>query len=257
MQKPICFLFLFLSLCGAAAADTIGLRAGVYADTPDLTAEEQQFFISPQLEYEQSFGNFDVYAGGEYTFSLGKLYPRFFFAEERLGFRLPLGTRSEFRIGLRNENDLRFQPDRDGGEGGGRVKPEVSYGLFLRPGDFSLALGAPLSYPLWGGEAASFGVEATAAYVTPFWLGFEAMVNLTAAPAAAFEGMKFAVNYTGDQFYGELALRAKESFSDFSLRAEFNYFFNFLIPWGALEAGNLTGIDAISLGAAIGIKYRF
>jgi hypothetical protein len=256
MQKPACLLFLFLSLCGAAAADTIGLRAGIYADTPNLTAKKPQFFVTPQLEYEHSFGRFDVYGRGQYTFSLNGFYPQFFFAEERLAFRLPLGTRSEFGIGLHNENDLRLQPDQDGGEGGGRVKPEVSYRLFLRPGDISLALGGPLSYSFWGGEAAFFGIEATAAYVTPFWLGFEAMVNLTAAPVTAFEGMKFGVNYTGDQFYGELALRAKDSFSYFTLRAEFNYFFNFLIPWGALEAGNLTGVDALTLGAALGIKYR-
>jgi hypothetical protein len=257
MQKSISLLFLSLFLCGAAVADTIGLRAGIYVDTPDLTADKQQFFISPQVEYEQTFGKLDVYANGEYTFGLTDIYPQFFFAEEHLVFHLPLGSRSEFRIGIHNENALRFQSDQDGGEGGGRVKPEVSYGLFLPPGNVSLILGAPVTYLLWGGGTAFFGIEATVAYVTPFWLGFEAMVNFTTVPATSFEGMKFALNYTGDQFYGELALRIKESFSYFNIRAEFNYFFNFLIPWGALEVENLADVNALTLGVAIGIKYRF
>ncbi|MDR2403918.1 MAG: hypothetical protein LBD78_07805 [Spirochaetaceae bacterium] len=242
-------------------ADTIGLRAGLYMDSPDLIADDRQFFLTPQLEYEHSFGKFDVYGKGQYTFSLTGLYPQFFFAEEWFAFHLPLTSLSEFRIGLHNENELRIKPDQNGG--GGRVKPEAGYALFLPPGDISLALGLPLAYPLggWGttGDTRDtrFGLEMTAAYVTPLWLGFEAVANLIAAPVTSFDSIKFALNYTGDQFYGELAFRGKESFSYFSLKAEFNYFFDFLILWGALEAGDLANPDALTLGAAAGIKYRF
>jgi hypothetical protein len=256
MQKPVCFFLVFsLFLCGAMA-DTIGLRAGLYVGSPDAAADERQYFLTPQLEYKHTFGNFDVYARGEYTFSLTGIYPQFFFAEEGFAAHLPLGSHSEFQIRLHNENNFRFNPD----QSGGRVKPEVSYGLFLPPGDFSLALGTPLLYPLWYGEGiggAQFGFEATAAYITPFWLGFEAVANFITAPSAFFEGMKFAVNYTGDQFYGELALKVRDSLEYFSLKAEFDYLFNFFILWGALEAGNLADIAEAALAASAGIKYRF
>jgi hypothetical protein len=251
-------LFLFLSLFypGIAVAD-IGLRPGLYIDVPDLMADQREYFLTPQLEYTHTFGYFDVYAKGEYTFGLADLYPQFFFAEERIAARLPLSSRSEFRAALRNENELRIDPDHDDGQGAGRATPELTYTLLLPPGDFSLALGAPLTYPLWGGVDACFGLEATAAYVTPFWLGFEARLDFTTIPDALFDGMKFAVNYTGDQFYGELAFRAKDSFEYFTLKAEFNYFFNFVILWGALEAKDLSRRDHIVLAPAIGIKYRF
>ncbi|MDR2402611.1 MAG: hypothetical protein LBD78_01110 [Spirochaetaceae bacterium] len=256
MRNPVCFLLSFsLLLCGTAAADTFGLRAGFYVDSPDVLADERQYFLTPQLEYKHPFGNFDIYARGEYSFSLTGPYPQFFFAEEKIAFHLPLGSRSEFQVRLHNENALRFNPD----WGGGRVKPEVSYGLFLPPGDFSLALGLPLIYPSRGGgnREARFGFDVTAAYITPFRLGFEAAANVIAAPSAVFEGMKFAANYTGDQFYGELAFTAGDSFGYYRLKAEFDYFFNFLILWGALEAGNLANPEAAALAAAVGIKYRF
>jgi hypothetical protein len=228
----------------------------LYIDVPDVTADKREFFITPQFEYGHTFGNFDVYAKGEYTFGITAFYPQFFFAEERLAFRLPLGSRSLFRIALHNENDLRMDPDHDGGRGVGRVTPELKYSLFLSPGDISLALGTPLTYPLWGGDDSLFGLAVTAAYVTPFWLGFEAGMDLLVTPTTLFEGMKFAVNYTGDQFYGELAFRSKKSLSYFSLKAEFNYFFDFFILWGALEVKNLSDRYALALAPGIGIKYR-
>jgi hypothetical protein len=257
MRKPV-YLLLFLSLFypGIAVAD-IGLRPGLYIDVPDVMADEREYFLTPQLEYTHAFGYVDVYAKGEYTFSLTDLYPQFLFGEERIAARLPLGSRSEFRAALRNENELRIDPDHDDGQGAGRATPELQYTLFLPPGDFSLALGAPLTYPLWGGVDAGFGLEAAAAYVTPFWLGFEARLDFTTIPAACFDGMKFAVNYTGDQFYGELAFRAKDSWTYFTLRAELNYFFDFCIAWGALEAKDLGNRDNIVLAPAVGIKYRF
>jgi hypothetical protein len=238
-------------------ADTIGLRVGLFADSPDVLVDNRQYFLSPLLEYEQRFGNVDIYAGGEYTFSLTGIYPQFFFAEERIGVHLPLNSRSEFQLKLQNENNFRFSPREDGGEGAGRVQPALSYGLFLSVGDISLALGAPLTYPLWGGENILVGLEPRVIYVTPFWLGFEAALKFIAAPAASFDGMEFAVNYTQDQFYGELAFNAEESFGYFSLKAEFDYFFNFFILKIGLELGNLGNLDALTLAPALGIKYRF
>jgi hypothetical protein len=257
MRQTVVFFLCFSLFCPGIAVADIGLRPGLYIDVPDVTADQREYFLTPQLEYVHAFQHFDVYAKGEYTFGLTALYPQFLFAEERIAAFLPLGSRSEFRAALRNENGLRIDPDHDGGQGSGRATPELKYSLFLPPGNFSLALGAPLAYPLWGETDTCFGLEVTAAYVTPFWLGFEARMDFTTIPAARFDGMKFAVNYTGDQFYGELAFRAKDSFTYFTLKAEFNYFFNFVILWGALEAKDLGNRDNIALAPAIGVKYRF
>jgi hypothetical protein len=257
MRKSGVFLLIFsLFHHGTAAAD-IGLRVGVYADVPDALAEEKEFFFTPQLGYARSFGYFDISAKGEYTLSLAALYPQFFFAEERLAVHLPLGSFSEFRAEIHNENDILIDPDHGSGRGAGRVTPKLGYALLLPPGEFSLALGSPLAYPLWGAADGLFGLEATVAYVTPFWLGFEAAADFTTVPEARFDGVKFAVNYTGDLFYGELALRADDSFDYFTLKAEVNYFFNFVILWGALEAKDLGNRDKILLAPALGIQYRF
>jgi hypothetical protein len=259
MRKSVCFLLFFpLFLSGTAAADTIGLRVGLYADIPDALADERQYFLTPQLEYKQAFGKLDVYAGVEYSFSLTGLYPQFFFAEEGLTLHIPPGPRSEFRLALHNENELRFNPDRKDGRGRGRVKPQAAYSLFLPPGDFSLALAAPFSYSLWGEEEGGrpLGLEAAAAYVAPFWLGLEAVAHFAADPAD-FEGMDYGLNYTGDQFYGELTFTEREYFKRLSLRAEFNYFFEFFILLASLELRNLENRDIPALAPALGIKYRF
>jgi hypothetical protein len=133
----------------------------------------------------------------------------------------------------------------------------VSYGLFLPPGDFSLALDVPVNYAMWGGGSALFGIDVTAAYTAPFWLGFRTTANFIAAPDPAFEGMEFAVNYTQAPFYGELTLKAKESFRYFILEAEFDYFFNFFILNAGVALRNLGSGDTVTAAPAIGIKYRF
>jgi hypothetical protein len=259
MGKPVCFfLILFLFLCGAAGADTIGLRLGLFADSPDVLAEERQYFLTPNLEYKQRFGNVEVYAGGEYTFSLAGLYPQFLFAEERLGFHLPLSAHAEFLIKLHNENDFRFNPAEANGEGAGRTQPSLGYGLFFPWGELSLALGTPLAYPLWGGDKdIIFGLEPRLAYISPFWLGFEAAGKFVMLPDPDAEGMEFTVNYAQDQLYGALIFDVAESFDYFSLKAELDYSFNFVILKGGIKLGNLADFDTLALAASIGIKYRF
>jgi hypothetical protein len=260
MGKPVCFfLIFFLSLCGAVMADTIGLRLGLFADSPDVLAEERQYFLSPHVEYKQRFGNVDVYAGGEYTFGLAGLYPQFLFVEERIGLHLPLDAHSEFLLKLQNGNDFRFHPAEEwNGAGAGRVRPSVGYGLFFRWGELSLALGTPLDYPLWGGgDDITFGLEPRLAYISPFWVGIEAAGKFVMAPAPSVEGMEASVNYAQDQLYGALIFDVAESWSYFSLKAEFDYLFDFVILKGGVSLGNLAYIDTLVLAVSVGIKYRF
>ncbi|MFP3089616.1 hypothetical protein LQZ21_04750 [Treponema sp. TIM-1] len=254
MRKPVCvFLCFFLLRCLSVAADTIGFRGGLFIDSPDILAKERDFFLAPQIEYEKSFGRFDVYLGGQYALHLLKFSPQFFFAEEKFAAHLPLGPRSEFQVRLHNENELRFNPS---GGSGGRVQPELAWGLSLPLGDISLALGAPLFYPTGTGGDLRFGLAGTAAYVTPFWIGVRAGATFIAAPAPVFDGMEFGVNYTGDQYFGELTFKAQDSFGYFSLNVDFSYFFDFFIIKAGIELGNLSNMDAITLAPALGIKYR-
>jgi hypothetical protein len=255
MRKFVCFLLIF-SVCGAAMADKIGLSLGAYAERSDLLDEGvKDYFVTPQVEYGRSFGNFDLYLDGEYTFTLTRPFPQFFFAEEKIAAHLNAGARSELQFRLHNENNLLINPERGNPRGGGRVKPEVGYGLFLPPGDIFLALGAPFTYGAGGGEGRVFGIDTTAAYTTPFWLGFSATANFTVNPDTDFAGMEFMINYEQDQFYAEIVFRAKESFGYFSLTPEFDYFFNFFTFWAAVEFGGLG--HALTISPSLGAKYRF
>jgi hypothetical protein len=257
MRNSLWFFLIFSLFSGGyAAADTIGLWAGLYVDSSDVLADNKDYFLTPALAYEHTFGNFDLHLGGEYTFTLTDFFPQFFFADEKVTAHLPLGSLSEFLLRVHNENDFRFNPDRGDGRGLGRVKPELGYGLFLPLGDISFALGSPIRYSLWAGGDTLFGLDATAAYVAPFWLGFRAVAKFIAAPDAAFDGMEFAVNYAQDQFYGELAFNAEESLERLSLKAEFDYFFNFFVLKAALKLGGLGDRDTLTLAPAIGIQYR-
>ncbi|MDR2444526.1 MAG: hypothetical protein LBD44_01120 [Spirochaetaceae bacterium] len=258
MQKCLWF-FLFFSLFPGryVMADAVGLWAGLYAGNSDVLADEKDYFLTPALEYERSFGRFDLHAGAEYTFTLIDFFPQFFYADEKAAIHLPLGSFSEFLLAAHNENEFRFNPDKGGGQSLGTVKPELGYGLFLPGGDVSFALGSPIRYSLQAAEDTLFGIDVTAAYVAPFWLGFKAAAKFIAAPDAAFDGVEFAVNYAQDQFYWELAFNAEQSLEYLSLKAEFDYFFNFFVLKAALECGGLNDRDAVTLSPALGIQYRF
>jgi hypothetical protein len=245
-------LFFLLFRCPPVPGDTVGFRGGLFIDSPDILAEEKDLFLAPQIEYERSFGLFDLYLGGQYAFHLTKFAPQFFFTEETFAAHVPLGSRSELQFRLHNETELRFSP----GGGSGRVQPGAAWGLFLPLGDISLALGAPLFYPAGDSGGFRFGLAGEASYITPIWLGVRAAATFIIVPAPVFDGMEFAVNYTGDQYFGELAFKAEDAFGRFSLKAEFNYFFNFFIIKGGLELGNLGTVEAITLAPALGIKYR-
>jgi hypothetical protein len=257
MRKTVCF-FLFFSLFwrGSVAADTLGFRAGFYLDSPDLLAGERDYFITPRLEYGRSFQNFDLHFLGEYSFHLFKFLPQFFFAEEKFAARLPLGSRANLQFRIRNENEMLIDPDGDNGRAAGKVTPELGGVLFSAAGDFSLDLGFPLGYGSRSAEDFFFGLDPAAAYVSPFGIGFEVILNFLVVPSSVFDGMEFTLNYTKDQFYGGITFKAKESFDFFSLKAEFDYFFDFFIIKIALELGNLSVRDAMTLAPAIGIEYR-
>jgi hypothetical protein len=257
-EKRFCFfLFFLLFWRGSAQADTLGFRAGFYLDSPDLLSDERDYFITPRLEYGRSFQNFDLHFLGEYSFHLFEFLPQFFFAEETFAARLPLGSRADLQFRIRNENEVLIDPDGDNGRVVGAVKPELGGGLFPAAGDFSLNMGFPLGYGSRPAEDFFFGLDPMAAYASPFGVGIEVIFNFLVAPSPAFDGMELALKYTHDQFYGRIAFKARESFDFFSLKAEIDYFFDFFILNIALEWGNLSVRDAMTLAPAIGIEYRF
>ncbi|MDR0629218.1 MAG: hypothetical protein LBG24_06230 [Treponema sp.] len=257
MRKSIC-LFLIFFLCGTAAADKIGLSVGLYGDGFYLwDTDRKDYFLTPLIEYDHSFGKVDLHLKGEYTFCLTHPFPQFLFAEEKIAVHLPLGSLSEFQFGLQNEQDLLFNPEDHRGRGSGTVEPELSYALFLPPGEISLALGSPWTYRMWGRRDSRFGLDLTAAYSTPFWLGFKVTANFILIPDAVVEGMEAAVNVLQDQFYVELAFNIRESFGYFSLTPEFDYLFNFFTFWVSVEFGNIGYGNTLTIAPALGVKYRF
>jgi hypothetical protein len=240
-------------------ADKIGLSAGLYGEGFYLwDTDIKEYFLTPLVAYDRSFGKVDLYVRGEYTFGLTTLFPQFFFAEEKIAVHLPLGSLSEFQCRLSHETDLRINPEDATGRGSGRVSPELGYALFLPPGEISLAAGLPWTYRMWGGGDSLFGLDVSAAYTTPFWLGFKALAHFILTPDAGFEGMEAAVNLRGDQFYAELAFNAKESFGYFSLTPEFDYLFNSFTFWGSVEFGDIGYYGhKVSISPGLGVKYRF
>jgi hypothetical protein len=70
--KSLFFCFLALNFCGEGVfAEDIGLRLGMYADTSDVIEligkKNGSLFLTPQVEFERSFGSLYVYADAEWT----------------------------------------------------------------------------------------------------------------------------------------------------------------------------------------------
>lgn len=251
MRKLLVF-FLFFFLGSTAMADKIGLNLGLYGERFYLLdTDTEDYFLTPLLEYDHSFGTVDLYLKGEYTFCLTNPFPQFFFSKEKITAHLPLSSASELQFRLTNETNVRFNPDRNDG----RVQPELGYGLVFPAGDVSLALGFPLTYQFGGSADPLFGVALTAAYSTPFWLGLKAMADWTLVSEVAFDTLELVINFMQDQFYAEIAFKATESFDYLSLTPEFDYFIDSFTFWAGMEFGGLG--CTLSISPTIGVKYRF
>jgi hypothetical protein len=250
------FLFVLLAAalaCGSAAAqeEGIGLSAGLEIGLGDV-ADAVEVGISPLLGYETSFldGALDVSAEIAYTFKIADGLPMEFFAEENIGYNLPLGDISTLTFGLHHENSFLLNPF-DHGDDGSVVEPNVGYALELDAGELAFALGFPITYL----PEANVGAYITAGFAFPFGFGVEVTANLDLS-APGYADTNLVLSYGQETFSVELGIDAEDdTFTTFALNPLVEIYVNSLTFWAGVEIGGLG--DTVSVEPFLGAKISF
>jgi len=254
MKKfPVFFLVLAL-VAGFAAADDIGLTAGVEFGITDINkpneAEDVYPYLEASVEYENSFLDeaLDIYAGLAYDIGFTKeinedleeVNPHGLWFDLKVGYNLGLGAASTLSFILENENYFEIAPateDRIFGV----IKPGIKFNQNMEDiGDFYAQADVPLAYLYFGAEKdyTFAGLDITLGWASAFGLGLEAAGHILFSPnddfgdgetLNGFTGLSFTASYETGPVYAEIA--ATIPVKNLDTGSPYNYF-DSSQPWG-------------------------
>ncbi|MDR2743320.1 MAG: hypothetical protein LBB98_14385 [Treponema sp.] len=262
MKKITVLLLALILVAGFVPAQEeedggIGLTAGLEFGVSGINVEDDRTpYLTPSIAYESSFGNFDVYAGVEYTFNFTDNVPQSLFAEEELAYNLSFGDIHTLTFTLHNENDIvTARPELSFGDANGDgsiFESSVTYTLGLNPGDLYVTAGLPLTYL----PDTALGIYGTAGFAFSFGLGLEASANFGINPEAECSGTDFLVSYEYDAFYAEVEVNADKEFKLFTITPEFDYSFKNFTFYVNAEFADIGGEEVV-ITPALGVTYSF
>lgn len=235
----------------------IGLTAGLEFGVSGINIEDDRTpYLNPGIAYENSFGNFDVYAGVDYTFNFTEKVPQSLFAEEEVAYNLGFGDIHTLTFTLHNENDIvTAWPDLSFGEANGDgsiFEPSVTYTLGLNPGDLYVTAGLPLTYL----PETALDTYGTVGFAFSFGLGLEATANFGINPEAEYSGTDFLIAYEYEPFYAEVEVNVDKEFKTFTITPEFDFSFQNFTFYINAEFADIGG-EEVGITPAIGVTYSF
>jgi hypothetical protein len=254
-------------LCGVvnffAGAEPIGLTAGLEFGLGDV-ADTVVFGITPEIEYENSFGDFDLYADASYTAAFPEDDSTHdFYLELEAGYNLSFGA-STLSFILNNANDFHAAPDwgDDVNTVGGTLEPAVKYAYTFGFGDLFLRLGFPIEYVHQGvftdDDEVGVATKLVLGMEDVFGFGAEVTLNFGLSPDAEYGETEFLVTYENGPFYGEVDIIAAQDFDSVSITPEFDYTIKDVFTiYANIEFGNIGGEGDVSVTPAIGVQYHF
>ena len=262
MKRILSLLTVFAVISALAAAEPIGLTAGIEFGFGDV-ADGVVFGISPEIEYENSFGAFDLYGDASYTAAFeeeGAAHD--FYLELEAGYNLSLGASSVLSFILNNANDFHAAPTWGVGTVSGTVKPMVKFTQTFGFGDLFLRLGAPIEYAHQGvlpaADEAGVALDLVLGLASGFGLGAELTLNFPLVPDAGYGETELLVTYENGPFYGEVDIIAAEKFDSVAITPEFDYTIKDVFTvYVNTEFGNIGGEGKVSISPALGVKYHF
>jgi hypothetical protein len=223
------------------------------------------FGITPEIEFENSFGAFVVYADASYTAAFeedGATHD--FYLELEAGYNLSLGSSSVLSFIVNNANDFHAAPK--WGDGvvtvNGTVEPKIKFTQTFGFGDLFLQVGFPVEYAHQGAfkgyDEAAVGTNLVLGLASEFGLGAELTLNFGLTPDAGYGETELLLTYENGAFYGEVDLIAAEKFESLAITPEFDYTINDVITiYVNAEFGNIGGEGSMSITPALGVKYHF
>jgi hypothetical protein len=263
MKRILGIVAVFATVSVFAAAEPIGLTAGLEAGLGNV-ADKAGFSITPEIEYENSFGDFDLYGDASYTAAFGEEDSvHDFYLELEAAYNLSFGA-SALSFILNNINDFHAAPDWGDRVNaiGGTLEPAVKFTQTFGFGDLFLRLGFPVEYVhqevLYADDEVGAAAKLVLGMADVYGFGAEVTLHFPLSPEAGYGETEWLVTYENGPFYGEVDIIAAQDFESLAITPEFDYSINdSFTVYAKVELGNIGGEGDVSVTPALGVKYHF
>ena len=229
MKRFLVFSLVLALVAGFAAADDIGLTAGLEFGITDVNkpndAEDVYPYLEASIEYENSFLDeaLDFSVGLAYDIGFTKdvnddgeeVNPNGLSFDLSIGYNLGLGDASTLSFILEDENYIEFAPSTED-RVLGIIKPGIKFNQSIGDtGDLYAQADVPIYY-LKNGEEKDYtyaGLDITFGWASAFGLGLEAAGHILFSPSGevdgetlnGFTGISITASYENGPIYAEIA----------------------------------------------------
>jgi hypothetical protein len=207
--------------------------------------------ISPRLEYQGSFGSFDVYGAAFYTAFFEKPHSHQADLAENIAWRLAPDEKSRLVFRLDNEDLVVFFPD-EVKFAYATLDPSAAYSRAFGFGDLFLSLGFPVLIKPESGLNSWF----CAGYEHPVGLSVSVCPRFTLLPDAEYSGTTFTLTFAWDKFFSKAAFAANKDFSSVTISPYVEFSLGHIVFHAGADFGGI-GTDDISVNPFIGAGYHF
>jgi hypothetical protein len=264
MKRALSIAALCVAVVVFAGAETIGLTAGIEFGFGNV-ADTAVFGITPEIEYEKSFGAFDVYADASYTAAFEEDDTAHdFYLELEGAYNLSIGSSSVLSFIVNNANDFHAAPDWGGDVRtvSGTVEPAVKFTQTFGSGDMFLHIGFPIEYAhqevINSIDETGTAAKLLIGMADVFGFGAELTLNFPFSPEAGYGETELLVTYENGTCYGEVDIVAAQDFTSAAITPEFAYTIKETFTvYVNTEFGNIGGEGDVSVTPALGVKYHF
>jgi hypothetical protein len=249
-------------ICGFAWAqdgtedEGIGLTGGLEMGFGDVV-DELLISLTPSVEYENSFGDLDVFGELDYSVEFDDPTAHSLYLEVELGYNFSFGEASVLSIILNNNNTFRLAPELEDGETyEGVIEPSLLFTQTFDFGDLYGQLGFPITYLTGIEDETAVDTYLTLGWASAFGLGLELTGYFAIDPESDMSGLGMLISYEKAFFYGEVEFVTDKEFKSVGINPEINILFKAWTFIVRAEIEKVEDLDA-SFAPFIGAKYSF
>jgi hypothetical protein len=261
-KKWILLFFTLALAAGMAAAqedEGAGFSLGAEVGFGDVT-DEVVLGVTPNIAYENSFGNLDIAASLGYTFTFDDDLGQELGFEFEGGYNFSLSESGVLSLIVYDENTFYVDPEPDDNNyHTGMFKPSLKYTQTLGFGDLYGQLGFPIDYLTGVKDAdANVSTELTLGLAPTDdadGFGLELTGTYLLSPDAEYTSTGLLVSYKKSVFYGEVEVVANKDFDVFEINPEIDISVG---AWTFTVRGEIvTDSDHTAASPFIGASYSF
>lgn len=207
--------------------------------------------ISPRLEYQNSFGSFDVYGAAFYSVFFEKPHSHQADLAENIAWRFAPDENSRLVFRLDNEDIVIFFPDK-AVFAYAALDPNLTYSRAFGFGDISLSMGFPVLIKPENG----LNAWACLGYEHPVGLSVSVCPRLALTPDTEYSGTTFTLTFAWGRFFAKAAFAANKDLSAWDIRPYAEFTLGHVIFHAGADFGGL-GSGDVSISPFIGAGYHF